>query len=189
MKTAVCIFLIASQIQGSAQFLKSVTGSVSFFSEAPLENIDATSQNMVSVIKTETGEITFMVTINSFQFKKQKMQVDFNEDFMESSRFPMATYTGKINEPLDWTKNGTYKVTANGKLTIHGIAKARADTATISIKEGKITMNSNFKIRVDDYGIRIPKVLFEKIAEVVAVKLKMSYKILPEEKKSIESSK
>jgi hypothetical protein len=170
-------------LQAISQLYKSEKGSVSFFSEAPLENIDALSKNMVSVMNVSTGEIVFSVKISSLQFKNPKMQEDFNENFMESSQYPVAVYTGKINEPINWSRDGTYKIAAKGKLSIHGITKERTDSATISITGGSIVLNSLFSVRVADHGVRIPKILFEKIAEIVAVKLSISYKALSAENK------
>lgn len=159
---------------------KSTEGSVAFFSEAPLENIDATSKNIVSVINTSNNEIAFSVAINSFQFDNSKMRQDFNENFMESSRYADATYKGKINEKINWEEDGTYKVTSKGVLTIHGVAKQRTDTATVKIRSGVVSLKSNFSVRVSDHEIKIPKILFQKIAEVVAVKLDVDYSEYPQ---------
>jgi hypothetical protein len=157
------------------QLYKSTEGSVSFFSVAPIENIDATSKNIISIINTSTNEIVFDVAIKSFQFKRAKMQTDFNENFMNSAKYPVATYKGKINEKISWDKSGMYKVTSKGILTIHGVAKERTDTATIRIRGGLIRLESKFFVRVADHDIKVPTLLYKHIAEVVSVKLNMSY--------------
>jgi hypothetical protein len=177
------LILLIAGFQSHAQIYKSNEGYVSFFSEAPLENIDASSKNLVSVWSLTENEIAFSVAINSFQFKKQKMQDDFNEDYMESSKYPVATYKGKTNEKIDLKKDGSYTITSSGVLTIHGISKQRKDTATIRITDGKITLYSSFKVHVADYGIRIPKILFEHLAETVSVKLMLNYLPFKEEQK------
>lgn len=189
MKKATLLIFLAFTIQLKAQVYKSSEGIVSFFSVAPIENIDATSNDIVSLINTSTNEIVFRVPISTFQFKKKKMQTDFNENFMESEKYPDAAYKGKINKKIDWAKNGTYKITSKGKLTIHGVENERTDTATVSIKNGKITMKGEFKVRVADHNIKIPKLLFEKIAEVVTVKFNMSYSPYKETSKNDESLK
>src|ERR1700751_5814777 len=98
MKNIFFILLFISALTIKAQILKSTDGTVSFFSVAPIENIDATSKHFVSAINTTTNEIVFEVGIPSFQFKNGKMQEDFNQDFMDSDKYPVATYKGKINE-------------------------------------------------------------------------------------------
>jgi polyisoprenoid-binding protein YceI len=158
-----------------AQFYKSTQGTAAFYSKAPLEDIDATSTHIVSGINSQTNEIAFSVAISSFEFRNKRMQDDFNEDFMDSDKYPYATYTGKINEKIDWSKPGTYKVTSNGSLTIHGVKKERLDSATITIKNKKIVLESEFKVHVADHKIRVPRIFSEKIAEVVVVKLVETY--------------
>jgi hypothetical protein len=176
MQKLIFLLLLLFSLQVKAQTYKSENGTVSFFSEAPLENIDATSKHLVSAINIANGEIVFEVAIKSMQFENKKMQDDFNEDFMDSDKFPLAIYRGKINEKIDWLKNGTHKITSYGILTIHGVGKERADTATVIIKDGKIAMNGDFRVKVSDHKIKIPKLLFQKIAEVVTVKFTCNYK-------------
>lgn len=175
MKKTTLLLLFAFTLHAKAQLYKSHIGSVSFFSKAPLEDIDATSTKIVSMLNTSSNEIVFGIAIKSFQFRIQKMEDDFNENFMESDKYPDATYKGKINEKINWEKDGIYTVTARGILTIHGVSKERLDTATINIVDGKIELKSGFLIRVVDYEIKIPQLLFEKIAEVVSVQLVINY--------------
>lgn len=175
MKTIAFLILFAFSISAKAQLYKGHEGSVSFFSKAPLEDIDASSKMIVSMINTSSNEIVFGVAIRSFQFRLQKMEDDFNENFMESNKYPDATYKGTINEKINWAKDGTYRITAKGILTIHGVSNERLDTAIVRIAGGKISLNSDFLIRVADYKIKIPQLLFEKIAEVVSVQLIIDY--------------
>ena len=179
--------LFAFEFYPKSVLLKSDNGTVSFFSKAPLEDIDATSDNIVSAINMETNEVAFDVGIKSFHFKKGKMETDFNENFMESNKYPVSTYKGKINEKIDWEKDGTQRVTSKGVLTIHGVAKERTDTATVSIKNGVVTLKSNFFVRVADHKIKIPTLLYQHIAEAVSVKLDVSYSA--KEEKEVSSKK
>ncbi len=175
MKKMALLILVAFTISAKAQLYKSQEGSITFFSKAPLEDIDASSKKIISIINTSSKEIVFGIAIKSFQFRIQKMEDDFNEDFMESDKYPDATYKGKINEEINWEKDGTYRITAKGILTIHGVSNERLDTAMVSIVGGKISLSSDFLIRVSDYKIKIPQLLFEKIAEVVSVQLLINY--------------
>ena len=94
IKEIIFFIFISFTIHVNAQVFKSNAGSVSFFSEAPLENIDATSNNIVSVINTSTNEIVFLVPISTFQFKKKLMQEHFNENYVESDKYPKASFNG-----------------------------------------------------------------------------------------------
>src|ERR1700757_1839989 len=167
MKNVAIFILCVLTFHVKAQLYKSTEGTVSFFSETAIENIDATSKNIESIINSSTNEIVFSVAISSFQFRREKMQEDFNEDYMESDKYRDATYKGK--------KDGTYKITSQGVLTIHGVAKERTDTGTVSIKQGKITMKNSFLVRVANHGIKIPQLVLYKVAEVVSVKVTITY--------------
>jgi hypothetical protein len=183
----VLLALFVFQFYSGRPLLKSTKGTVSFFSEAPLENIDATSNNVVSLINTSTNEIAFDIAIKSFHFKKAKMETDFNENFMESAQYPTAVYKGKINEKIDWRKDGTFQVTSNGALAIHGITRERRDTATLKIKNGVVDLASKFSVRIADHQIKVPTLLYKHIAEVVEVKLSVNYS--PNDEKQVIASK
>src|SRR5580698_5769842 len=82
--------------------------SITLFSTAPIEDIEATSTKGTAVFNAATGELVFSVGIKSFQFPKALMQEHFNSDYMESDKYPTAAFRGKINEHIDVTKNGVY---------------------------------------------------------------------------------
>lgn len=174
----IAILLAFIAYPAQTHLYKSSSGTVSFFSKAPLEDIDATSKNMASVINTSDNEIVFRVAVNTFRFDKAKMETDFNENFMESDKYPLATFEGNIQEKIDWKKEGTYKITAKGTLTVHGVARERVDSGMLIIKNGTVSLTSNLKVSVADHGIKIPRLLYQNIAETVDVKLDVNY--LPE---------
>ncbi len=149
--------------------------NVNFFSEAALENIAAVTKNGTSVITTTKNEFYFLVPIKSFEFKSSLMQEHFNENYMESDKFPDAKFVGKVNEAIDWNKDGVYNVTVTGKLTVHGEAKDRTVNGVITIKNGIISIQSKFNIACKDHGIKIPSMMTEKIAEVVEVTVSGAY--------------
>jgi polyisoprenoid-binding protein YceI len=149
--------------------------NVNFFSEAALENIAAVTKNGTSVITTTKNEFYFLVPIKSFEFKSSLMQEHFNENYMESDKFPDAKFVGKVNEAIDWNKDGVYNVTVTGKLTVHGEAKDRTINGVITIKNGTISIQSKFNIACKDHGIKIPSMMTEKIAEVVEVTVNGAY--------------
>jgi polyisoprenoid-binding protein YceI len=173
------IFLLTvallTAMHGYTQLYKSSGGEASFFSKAPLENIAASTKTVNSLLNTQNGKITFIIPITSFKFEKALMQEHFNEKYMESDKFPNATFDGKVNETIDYTKDGTHEVSVTGKLTIHGVEQERTIKGTITVKGGQITINSDFTVAVKDHKITIPQLLFENIAETIAVKVMATY--------------
>src|SRR5436853_6654958 len=101
---------------GRAQLYTLSDGIVSFFSEAPVENIDATNDKINSFLNTASNEVMFIVHIRGFTFDKDLMKEHFNEKYMESDKYPTATFKGKLNDAVDYSKDGTYNVTATGML-------------------------------------------------------------------------
>lgn len=161
--------LLISSIPATAQVYKTTSGNAKFFSTAPLEDIEATSKKMVCKLTTSTNAVAFGVSIRSFQFDKEKMREHFNENYMESDKYKLAKFIGKIQDTLDYTKDGTYNVTVKGKLTIHGVTKDRTVQGQVIIKDGKIQLKSTFDVKLEDHNIDIPKMVFQKIAETVEV--------------------
>ena len=94
------------------------------------------------------------------------MEEHFNEKYMESDKFPMATFKGSIKDAVDLTKNGDYKVTAAGKLTIHGVEHDITAPGTVSVKDGQISIQSDFSVLLREYNITVPQVVFQNIAEL-----------------------
>ena len=103
------------------------------------------------------------------------MQEHFNENYMESEKYPMGTFKGKIMEVIDYTKNGTYDVTAKGQLTLHGVTLPRDLKGKLTVENQKISLISSFEVKLVDYKIDIPKIVFAKIAEVISVKTKYNF--------------
>ncbi len=171
----IILFLLIFQRSFSQSIFVSNKGEVSFYSKAPIEDIDATSNSMNSILNISTGEIVFVVPMTSFKFKKALMQEHFNEKYVESDKFPNATYKGKIAETIDYSKDGEYTVTSEGTLSIHGVEKPRKETGKITISNGEIRVQSEFRVAVKDHDIEIPKLLTENIADTVKVNFSAKY--------------
>jgi polyisoprenoid-binding protein YceI len=149
--------------------------TVSLFSSAPIEDIKATTSTAASVYNAETGELAFSVAISSFKFEKELMQEHFNSDYMESDKYPRATFKGKINEKVDVTKDGTTVVTVTGDLTVHGVTQKRTIPGNVSIKNGVPTMTSEFMVKCADHHIEIPRLVFHNIAESIKMNVSATY--------------
>jgi polyisoprenoid-binding protein YceI len=158
-------------VGAKAQIYMGKSCEISFFSAAALENITAVNKSTKPILNTATGDVLVKVTITGFTFEKALMQEHFNENYMESEKYPQAMFKGKINEKVDYKKDGMTKVTITGKMTIHGVEQERTIDAVLNIKGGVITVDSNFKVALKDYNITVPELLFQKIAEVVDVKM------------------
>lgn len=150
-------------------------GKVSFFSKAPLEDIEAQNGAASSLVNTASNDIAVRIPINKFDFPNDLMQEHFNEDFMESDKYPQATFKGKINEAIDWSKAGTYNVTATGVLTIHGVDQQRTLSGKLQVAEKSLRLESNFSVKLADHKIKIPTLLFQKISEQIEVKCLFEY--------------
>jgi polyisoprenoid-binding protein YceI len=94
---------------------------------------------------------------------------------MESDKFPKATFKGKIQEQIDVTKDGTYPVTVNGDLTVHGITQKRTIKGKVDVNGGVITMTSQFMVKCVDHHIDIPRLVFHNIAESIQMNVMATY--------------
>jgi hypothetical protein len=174
-KIAIAALVLCSQL-GFAQKQVAKNASINIFSETPIENIDGTSKSSVSAINTSNNAIYFKCIISTISFDKALMQEHFNENYMESDKYPNAEFTGKINEAIDWTKDGKYNVTVSGDLSLHGITKAyNSLAATIVIAGGKVSGNAVFMVKCADHKISIPKLLVKNIAETIRVTVQANY--------------
>lgn len=144
---------------------------MSFFSSTPVEDISAKSEQGVGAINVKTKDVFFKVPMKTFVFKKALMQEHFNENYVESEKFPYSTFKGVINEDIDFTKDGTYKVTVTGALTVHGVAQNRTIPGVIVIKDKSIDVTCDFDVKVAEHDIDIPTLVVTNIAEVIAVKI------------------
>lgn len=179
---SILIGLSALLAQTKAQTIyTSDTSMVSFFSSTPIENIEAFNSASTSLINTEKREIVFRVPIAGFQFEKPLMQEHFNENYMETEKFPYATFKGKLSDTLDFTKDTIYNVTAEGMMNIHGQVRAESYQGMIISQNGRAILSCNFAVALKDYKIKVPKVVFANIAEIIEVKTYFEYK--PYEKK------
>ena len=151
------------------------SAELTLFSEAPIENIEAVSKSAYGVINSANGEIQFGVSIRSFRFRKSLMQEHFNENYMESEKFPAAKFKGKLNIPIDISKDGEYSVVATGDLEVHGITKKRTITGTIKVLNGRLEVNSVFDVKCRDHEIKIPALVFKNIAETIRITLKGTF--------------
>ncbi|MEO6167927.1 MAG: YceI family protein [Chitinophagales bacterium] len=176
--TAVVCLLLAAGSKAQAQnkyYDKNC--DVSFFSSTPIEDIQAKNSSSVSVIDIGSGAMEFSSLVKAFEFPKALMQEHFNENYMESEKFPKASFKGNIKNISDvnFKADGSYPVTVMGTLTIHGVSREVTTTGTIHVKGSSIQALSAFAVNPEDYNIDIPGVVKEKIAKEIQVKVDANY--------------
>lgn len=177
MKTLLALLLITlSFAPVLAQQYKAENGYVRFFSEAALEDIAAENKKGSSIFDVSNGNIVFSIPITSFEFEKSLMREHFNEKYMESEKYPKAVFKGNIADFED--REGTQNLQAHGNMTIHGVTR-QINTKGKIMKEGdQLRLTSTFIVRLEDYEVKIPKLLWQNIAEEVEVTLDFQYKPL-----------
>ena len=154
-------------------------GKISFYSKAPMENIEAHNNKAVSVVDLSSGAMEFSVLMKGFEFEKAKMQEHFNENYVESDKFPKAGYVGKIQNlsAVKIKQDGSYPVKISGKLTLHGVTKDQAADAVITVKGGNVSAVSELTVTLQDYNVQIPSLVAEKISKTVKITVNVpSYK-------------
>lgn len=167
------------QLQAQENYMTR-NGQISFFSSTPLEDIKAVNNEVASVINRKTGSVQFIVLIKSFQFRKSAMQDHFNEkEYMDSDRYPKAELKGNILNisTVNFTIDGTYPVTVEGTLTMHGVSNKIKLAGNIIIKGTNLTTTSVFTIKLADYKIAVPTIVSKKIAEKVEVTVNCRYQL------------
>ncbi len=161
----------------SAQKIYSTkSGSVSFFSKAPLEDITAKTSEVESKMAPSNGQVVFMLLIKGFHFKNQLMEDHFNENYMESTKFPKSDFKGVITniKEINFEKDGSYPATVKGNLTIHGVTKEVQTTGTIDVKNGKVSAKCKFDIKTKEYGIT-GAYIGTKISETINITVDCQY--------------
>ncbi len=179
MKTIVFGIVLIGLLSNAAAQTKYIdrTGKASFFSSATVEDIEAHTNQAVSILDIQTGEIVASMLMKSFDFKKALMQEHFNENYIESNKFPKATFKGKVTnlDQFDVTKNGKYTLDVSGEITLHGVARPISIKAEAIVNNGAIKANAVFPLGVKDFKIEIPRLVRSNIAEKVQVTVSFNY--------------
>ncbi len=168
-------FFLALAYDATAQKYVLEKGAITFFSDATVEDIAAKNEKASSIMNVQTLDIAFSVPIREFQFEKKLMQEHFNEKYLESEKFPKSTFTGKM-VGFNSAAKGIQQVKAQGKLSIHGVTTAVEISGTAEVQSDKIILKSKFIVKLADYKIKIPQLMWQNIAEQVEVTVDFTYK-------------
>lgn len=172
--TLIAFFLFVG-ISNSQQRFLTKNGTVSFFSSSPMEDIEAENNQVLSIVDATNGQMAISILMKSFLFEKALMQEHFNENYVESDKFPKATFKGDIIN-FDAISTSEKKIEVKGKLTIHGITKEVTIHATAKKTKDTIVMNGDFMVNLADFGIEIPAVVKNNIAKEIKVSFNFTHK-------------
>ncbi|HNF72148.1 MAG TPA: YceI family protein [Chitinophagaceae bacterium] len=158
----------AVKAQNNRYFVTS--SKVVFVSNAPLETIKAVSQELKGVIDVSTRSIAFSIANTTFEGFNSALQQDhFHENYVESERYPHCTFSGKIIDEVDFTRDGTYAIRVKGFLNVKGISQEKIIKGTITVKGEELLISCTFSVAVADHQIRIPRIVQQKIAPVIEI--------------------
>jgi len=170
-----CSFLVLGSGLSFGQALyRTSVGEVSFFSKTPALDIEALNKKAGAILNASTRDLAIQMKITDFQFPNKLMQEHFNENYLESEKFPTGKFAGKITEVVDLSKPGTYPVTAAGNLTIHGVTRPVTVKGSIVATATELKVTFTFTVRTEDYKIKVPTLVFNKIAEVIEISGKLN---------------
>ncbi|MCC6287699.1 MAG: YceI family protein [Chitinophagaceae bacterium] len=175
MKTKLLLLVLLSigYSNANAQLYITKTGFAGFYSKTPLEDIKAENNQVVAMIDTDKKLLAFSMLLKSFTFRKELMQEHFNENYVESDKYPKAVFKGSFTGVIDLQKQQVYNIQIDGTITLHGVDKKISIPATIEMRNGVLTGVAKFQLVPQDFNISIPSLVSDKIAKLIDVEIKV----------------
>jgi hypothetical protein len=158
-------------VSAYSQLYSTRTGFVGFYSKTVAEDIKAENNQVYAIIDAGKKNLAFAVLIKGFAFVRELMQEHFNENYMESDKYPKGTFSGTYTGDVALDKNGVYKVMVKGTLTLHNTAKSIEIPATLEVKGGHLIGVAEFRVKPEDFNVSIPSVVRDKIDKELTVKV------------------
>ncbi|WP_375415858.1 YceI family protein [uncultured Hymenobacter sp.] len=157
------------------------TGRVTFFSASIMEDIEARNEEAAAAVDLGAAQLAFSIPIRGFKFKRTLMQEHFNENYMESEKYPKSTFSGKFTDLSLETLQlpGAHPVHIEGDLTIHGVTKHISVPASVELKEGHILAFALFTVAPADYAIDVPLLVRDHIAKTVSIRVALTCDVVP----------
>lgn len=177
MKRLIFFLLLASSVSvfGQGKYIAK-NAYISFNSTTPLENILGESNEAVTILDGANGKIVFQALMTTFHFKRALMEEHFNENYMESTKFPKGKFEGTIVDfKPEMLSSPVAPIQVTGQLTLHGVTKTITVPASLGVENGTLAATSKFKVVPEDYGINIPSLVRDKIAKEMDVTVKVTY--------------
>jgi len=165
---------VSSYSQEKGKYL-TTEGHIKFFSHAPIEDIEADNFDVLSIVNLDNNEIAIHALMKSFLFDKSLMQEHFNENYVESDKYPKAKFRGKITgfEPENLNPQ---KVSIAGNLTIHGITRKIKISSILKLKQDKLYVKGYFYVLLKDYDIKVPRSTINNIAKSIKITFDIIHK-------------
>ena len=177
LKIYILIFFLSTpgiKLQSQGSLYIGETGTINFKSDAPLELIAASSNYLSGALDVESRQFFFKIPNKTFNgFNSAVQQEHFHENYLESNKYPRSTFNGKVIEAIDLSRDTVLEVRAKGILDIHGVKQERIIKSTIDVNGDTLNVNSTFTVLLDDHNILIPKVVYNKIAEIITVEVEI----------------
>lgn len=170
---AMVALVMMGHINAYSQLYTTRTGFTGFYSKTAMEDIKAENNQVFAVIDAGKKNVAFALLLKGFVFTKELMQEHFNENYVESDKYPKATFNGAYTGDVTPGKDGVYKVMVKGNLSLHNTTKSIETPATLEVKGGKLLGEATFKLRPEDFNITIPSLVRDKIDKEMMVKVKI----------------
>lgn len=170
-KVILLLVVFGSYVTGVNEKYLTKNGIARFYSKTDMEDIRAENKQVLAIIDPTTNSVAVSMLMKGFLFPKALMQTHFNENYVESDRYPKATFEGTYADPVDVSRNGTYNVNVKGKLSLHGVTREISVPASIVVNEGILSGKTTFQLVPEDFKITIPSLVRDKIARKVDVEI------------------
>jgi hypothetical protein len=187
LRYILCFFLIAwsnahAQTNG---IYRTLNGKASFFSEAPVSDISASTDSVVASLNVATGHVAAELFIRSFKFPRALMKQHFNQRYMKSERFPKASFRGTISQKIPLDSGRSFRVTALGMLNVHGVSNTRAIEILVKVTGGGVFVSTTIPVKLRDHAIEVPTFLFSEIMDTIDVRIQLN--LLPVDKTKLSA--
>lgn len=179
MLLRICFLFLMTYCSSESSFSQNYmtkTGFIGFYSKTPFEDIKGENNQVYAILDPATHHLAFALLLKGFIFPKELMQEHFNENYVESDKYPKATFAGVCSGDMDLDKEGIYQIVIKGSLSLHGVTQSLETTAQLEVKKGQILGTSSFRIKPEDFQIQIPGVVRDKIAKEIDVRVKIDWK-------------
>lgn len=165
-----CVALVLPSVARSQLYITR-SGFIGFYSKTALEEVRGENNQVYAVIDAGKKNLAFAALLKGFIFPKELMQEHFNENYVESDKYPKATFSGAYTGDVPGDKDGTYKVNVKGSLTLHNVTRAIETPATLEVKGGHLLGVAEFRLKPEDFNIGIPSIVRDKIDREITVKV------------------
>lgn len=166
-------FLSTASCLPAQDIIFTKTGKIGFDATSPAspEKIAGTNKSVTCVVDTKKGDMQFSLLMKGFEFERALMQEHFNENYVESSKFPDAKFKGQItnNSSVNYAKDGTYPVKVKGTLTMHGVTNNVETDGKLVVAGGKVTASADFNVQLADYKVTIPQLVSDKVSKTAKI--------------------